>query len=93
MRAVVEGTVVAESDDTVVLEGNHYFSPESVKREYFSDTDLTTVCPWKGTANYYSITVDGDELTNVAWYQPTPKDAAAEIRDYVAFYPQVTVEG
>ena len=79
MRAVVEGAFVVED--------NHYFPPDSVKREFFSDTDLTTVHPWKGTANYYSITVDGDELTNVAWHYPTQKDAAAQIRDYVAFYP------
>ena len=88
MRAVVNGTLLAESDDTIVVEGNHYFPPDSVKREYFSDTDLTTGCPWKGTASYYSVTIDGDELTNVAWYYPTPKDEAAEIRDYVAFYPR-----
>ena len=92
MRATVNGTVIAESDNTVVVEGNHYFPPESVNMEYFAGTDRTTVCPWKGTANYYTLSVDGETLDNVAWYYADPKDAAAEIRDHVAFYSAVTVE-
>lgn len=93
MRATVNGTVIAESDETVVVEGNHYFPPSSIKTEYFSPTERTTGCPWKGTANYYDVTVDGQTLSNVAWYYAEPKDAAAEIKDHVAFYSQVTVEG
>ena len=90
-RAVWRDAVIAESDDTVIVEGNHYFPPESVRRELFSPTELTTVCPWKGTASYYTVTVDGESFENVAWYYPEPKDAAAEIRDHVAFYPKVSV--
>ena len=92
MRAVLNGTVIAESDQTVVVEGNHYFPPDSITADRFTPTDLTTVCTWKGTASYYTVTVDGETFENVAWYYPTPKDAAAEIKDHVAFYPQVTVE-
>jgi uncharacterized protein (DUF427 family) len=91
MKAVLNGVVLAESDATVVVEGNHYFPPASINREHFSDTDRTTACPWKGTASYYTVTVDGQTYENVAWYYPSPKDAAAEIVDHVAFYPQVTV--
>jgi uncharacterized protein (DUF427 family) len=91
MKATVNGTIVAESNETVVVEGNHYFPPSSIKAELFSPTQHTTVCSWKGTANYYDVTVDGQTLTNVAWYYADPKDAAAEIRDYVAFYPKVSV--
>ena len=80
------------SDETIVVEGNHYFPPESVKREFFSDTDRTTVCGWKGTANYYSVTVDGQTHDNAAWYYATPLEKATNITNYVAFYPVVTVE-
>lgn len=91
-RAHINGTVIAESDTTVVVEGNHYFPAESIKREFFSETDHSTGCPWKGTASYYSVTIDGETLDNVAWYYPEPLDAAAEIKNHVAFYPAVTVE-
>ena len=91
MKAVYNGTVIAESDDTVVVEGNHYFPPDSLKSEHFTPTELTTVCPWKGTASYYSLTADGETAADAAWYYPEPKDAAAEIRDHVAFYPVVEV--
>ncbi len=90
--AAVDGTVLAQSDDTVVVEGNHYFPPDSVRWDHFSETDRTTVCGWKGTANYYSVTVGQATLENVAWTYHSPKDAAAEIRDYVAFYPEVSVD-
>ncbi len=83
---------MAESDETVVVEGNHYFPPASVAWDYFAETERATVCPWKGTASYYSLTVDGQTLDNVAWTYRDPKDKAAEIKDHVAFYPQVTVE-
>lgn len=91
-KAVFNGTVVAESDDTVMVEGNHYFPKDSVKLEYFTDTDRTSMCPWKGTANYYSINVDGEQADNVAWYYADPRDKAENIRDHVAFYPAVSVE-
>ena len=93
MRAVLNGTVIAESDGTVVVEGNHYFPPSSLESEYFTPTDHSTVCPWKGVASYYTVTIEGQTFDNVAWYYPEPKDAAAQIKDHVAFYPAVQVEG
>lgn len=90
-KAVIDGTVIAESHDTVVVEGNHYFPPGSVQWDHFDETDRTTVCGWKGTASYFSVTVGGETLDNVAWTYRDPKDAASEIKDYVAFYPQVAV--
>jgi uncharacterized protein (DUF427 family) len=80
------GTVIAESDDTVVVENNHYFPLDSVKEGVLSDSATTSVCPWKGTASYYSVTVDGQTNTDAAWYYPTPRDAAAEITGRVAFW-------
>ncbi len=91
-RAVVDGTVLAESDTTVVVEGNHYFPPDSINWEYFSETELTSACPWKGSASYYSVAVGDDTIADVAWTYHEPKDAAENIKDHVAFYPQVTVE-
>lgn len=92
MRAVVNGTVIAESDETVVVEGNHYFPPDSIKTEHFSPTTRETVCPWKGTASYYDVNVDDTTLSNVAWHYPDPKPEAEKIRDHVAFYSKVSVE-
>jgi uncharacterized protein (DUF427 family) len=92
MRAVWNGTVIAESPTTVQVEGNHYFPADTVRREHFSDSATTTVCPWKGTASYYTVTVDGTSNADAAWYYPQPKDAAAEIKDHVAFWRGVTVE-
>lgn len=89
--ATWHGTVIAQSDKTETVEGNHYFPADSVKREYFVPSDYTTVCPWKGTASYYSIEVDGDKNADAAWYYPQPKDAAAEIKDHVAFWKGVEV--
>jgi uncharacterized protein (DUF427 family) len=91
MKAVLNGTVIAESDDTVVVEGNHYFPRESVKSEYFSPTEHSTHCPWKGDANYYDITVDGQTQSNAAWYYAQPLEKAVHITDYVAFYGVVDV--
>jgi uncharacterized protein (DUF427 family) len=88
--ATWNGTVIASSDDTVVVEGNHYFPRESVTAELV-DSDTTSVCPWKGTASYYSVSVDGETNTDAAWYYPQPKDAAAEIKDRVAFWHGVEV--
>ena len=90
--AELNGVVIAHSDDTVMVEGNHYFPPDSVNREVLVEADHTTRCGWKGQAGYYDIVVDGETAANAAWYYPDPKDAAAEIRDHVAFYrPPVTV--
>jgi uncharacterized protein (DUF427 family) len=89
--ATWNGTVIAESDDTVVVEGNHYFPLEAVRDGVLVSTSTTSVCPWKGTASYYSVVVDGDTNSDAAWFYPSPKDAAAEIKDHVAFWKGVTV--
>ena len=91
MRAEWNGTVLAESDDTVVVEGNHYFPRESLAEGLFSPSGQTTMCPWKGTASYFDVNVDGEVNSAAAWYYPEPKQAAAEIRDRVAFWRGVTV--
>ncbi len=85
------GTVLAESDDTVVVEGNHYFPREAVKDEVLAPSSRTSFCPWKGTASYYSVVVAGQTNEDAAWYYPEPKDAAAEIRGRVAFWKGVEV--
>ena len=85
------GTVIAASDDTVVVEGNHYFPLEAVEQDLLVASDRTSVCPWKGTASYYSLAVDGQTNPDAAWYYPEPKDAAAEIRGRVAFWKGVEV--
>ena len=90
-KATWNGTVLAESDATVVVEGNHYFPAESLKMELFKPSTKTSVCGWKGTASYYTVTVDGKENADAAWYYPTPKDAAKEIAGHVAFWKGVTV--
>lgn len=92
VRATWNGQVIAESDDTVVVEGNHYFPADSVRSEVLVASSTTSVCPWKGTASYYSIQLDGQENADAAWYYPAPKDAAAEIKDRVAFWKGVVVE-
>ncbi len=91
MKAVWNGTVIAESDHTEVVEGNHYFPADSVKREFFKPSDTHSVCPWKGTASYYTLEVDGKTNADAAWYYPEPKDAAKEIANHVAFWKGVTV--
>lgn len=91
MKAIWHDTVIADSDNTVVVEGNHYFPADSVDRSLLRDSDTHTVCPWKGTASYFSLDVDGQQNTDAAWSYPEPKDAAAEIRDHLAFWKGVTV--
>ncbi|MDH3337516.1 MAG: DUF427 domain-containing protein [Gammaproteobacteria bacterium] len=91
MRAIWNGAVIAESDDTVVVERNHYFPKEAVKDEYLVASDHSSVCPWKGTANYYSLQVDGDTNKDAAWYYAEPKDAAKQIKGRVAFWRGVQV--
>jgi uncharacterized protein (DUF427 family) len=89
MKATWNGTVIAESNDTVIVEGNHYFPIDSVDPNVLTISAHTTVCPWKGTASYYSIVVNGSSNENAAWYYPTPKDAAKEIAGHVAFWKGV----
>jgi len=92
MKAMWNGKVLAESDRTVVVEGNHYFPAMSVNRAYFKESPTHTTCPWKGVASYYSIVVDGETNKDAAWYYPEPKEAANQIKDYVAFWKGVKVE-
>jgi uncharacterized protein (DUF427 family) len=91
-KAVWNGAVLAESDETVVVEGNHYFPPESINRDYFADSGKHTRCYWKGKASYYDVVVNGESNADAAWYYPSPSQAAAEIKDHVAFWRGVTVE-
>ena len=86
VQAVWNGTVIARSDRTVAVEGNHYFPPDDVKREYLDHSSHHTVCPWKGTASYYDVVVDGERNRAAAWYYPKPRPAAAQIKDHVAFW-------
>jgi len=90
-KAIWNDTVLAESDETVVVEGNHYFPAGSIKHEYFVGSDKQTVCPWKGTASYYDVIVDGEVNRDAAWYYPSPKDAARQITGRVAFWRGVRV--
>lgn len=92
MKAVWKDQVIAESADTVVVENNHYFPLESVNRDLLQESATTSMCPWKGTANYYHVVVDGETNSDAAWYYAEPKDAAAEIRGRVAFWKGVRVE-
>lgn len=91
-KAVYNGVVLAESDNYEVVEGNVYFPPDSINRDYFQESTHATVCPWKGTASYYDIIVDGKTVQNAAWYYPSPTSAAANILNHVAFYRMVNVE-
>lgn len=92
MKATWNGAVLAESDHTEMVEGNHYFPPESINRQYFRDSTRHTTCPWKGLASYYDIVANGQSVANAAWYYPEPKPAAANIRNHVAFYGMVKIE-
>jgi uncharacterized protein (DUF427 family) len=91
MKAIWENEVIAESNDTVVVENNHYFPANSVKKEFLRDSDTHTVCPWKGLASYYSIEVRGRQNKDAAWYYPDPKEAANNIKGRIAFWKGVTV--
>lgn len=91
MRAAWKGTVLADSDDTVVVDGNHYFPRGSLVTERFAPSEKSSFCPWKGTARYLDVAVDGDVNPAAAWYYPEPRKAAAQIRDRVAFWRGVTV--
>lgn len=89
--ATWNGAVVAESDETIIVEGNHYFPPNAVHTEFFTPSEAHTVCPWKGTASYYDVVVDGAVNAGAAWYYPDPKPAASDIKDYIAFWRGVKV--
>ncbi len=91
MKAIWNDTVVAESDDTVVVEGNHYFPADAINSEYFKPSSTTSVCPWKGTASYYSLEVEGESNADAAWYYPEAKDAAKNIEGRIAFWKGVRV--
>lgn len=92
MKAIWNGTVIAESDDTIVVEGNHYFPPTSVHEELLTPSATTTVCSWKGTASYANIAAGGDTNTDAVWFYAEPKEAANNIAGYYAFWKGVTVE-
>ena len=91
-HAIWNNVVLAESDKTVVVEGNHYFPPDSIRQQYFKPSSTHTVCPWKGTASYYDVEVNGQKNKDAAWYYPSPFDAARQIAGYVAFWKGVTVQ-
>lgn len=92
-KAIWNGTVIAESDATVNVEGNAYFPEESIKSEYFQDSQTHTVCHWKGEASYYNVVVDGKENTDAAWYYPEVSELAKGIKGHVAFWKGITIEG
>ena len=92
-HATFNGVLLAESDDTIVIEGNHYFPPDSLNRQYFKPSSHTTVCSWKGTASYYDVVVHDRASVQAAWYYTDPKDEVSEIKDYVAFWKDVEIEG
>lgn len=91
MKAIWNGTVVAESDDTVLVEGNHYFPAASLKREYVLPSNTKTMCSWKGQASYLTLFVNGDANPDAVWFYPDPREAAAQIKDRVAFWKGVQV--
>jgi len=91
MKAIWHDVILAESDETISVEGNYYFPPESIKKEYFKQSDYHTTCPWKGEASYYNIVVDQEINNDGAWFYPDPKEAAKEIKNYVAFWKGVEV--
>ena len=91
-KAIWNGTVLAESDRTEIVEGNHYFPSDALNKEYFKESTTHTSCPWKGVASYYSIEVNGQVNKDAAWYYPTAKDKAKNIEGYIAFWKGVKVE-
>ncbi|WP_433888040.1 DUF427 domain-containing protein [Streptomyces sp. CA-111067] len=91
ITATWNGEVIAQSDETQLVEGNHYFPPDSVRTEFFKPSEMTSVCPWKGGASYYTLSVNGAENADAAWYYPAPKEKAAHIKDHVAFWRGVDI--
>jgi len=92
MKAIWNGITLAESDRTIVVEGNHYFPPDAVNREHFQPSETHTICSWKGEASYFTVAVDGQTNPDAAWFYPSPKPEAAEIKNYVAFWRGVKVQ-
>ncbi len=92
MKAIWNGHIIAESENTIVVEGNHYFPPDALKKEFFEESATHTTCGWKGVASYFSIVVGEEKNKDAAWYYPEPKDAAKNIKGYVAFWRGVKVE-
>ena len=92
MKAIWKDTVIAESHETIIVEGNHYFPPNSINQKFFQSNNHHTTCPWKGIANYHNIVVNGEVNSNAAWYYPNPNSAASNIKDYLAFWKGVQVE-
>ena len=91
MQAKWNGKTIAESDKTIVVERNHYFPPDSLNNEYLKESSQTSVCPWKGTASYYDVVVDGKTNSAAAWYYPQPSEEAKQIKDYIAFWRGVEI--
>ena len=91
MKAIWNGAILAESDKTIVIEGNHYFPPNEINKEYFRESETHTVCPWKGTASYYDVAAGGETNKDAAWFYPQTKDAAKEIENHVAFWKGIEV--
>ena len=91
-KAIWNGVIIAESNQTEIVEGNHYFPPNSIKREYFQPNTTHTTCPWKGVASYYDVVVGGQVNKGAAWFYPDPKPAASNIKDHIAFWRGVQVE-
>jgi len=92
MKAIWNGQTIAESNDTVLVEGNHYFPPNTINKKFYKDSTTNSVCPWKGTASYYSLEVDGKENKDAAWYYPETKKLADNIKGYVAFWKGVEIK-
>jgi uncharacterized protein (DUF427 family) len=92
MKAIWNDQIIAESEETVVVEGNHYFPPSSINKEFYKETETHTMCPWKGTSSYYSLHVNGEENKDAAWYYPEVSELAKNIKGYVAFWKGIKVE-
>ena len=92
MKAIWNDQIIAESNETIVIENNHYFPPESIKEQFFKPSSTHTNCQWKGKASYYSLNVNGEENTDAAWYYPETSELAKQIKGYIAFWKGVTIE-
>ncbi len=92
-KAIWNNKILAESDNTEIVEGNHYFPADSIKQEFFTESDTRTICPWKGEASYYNIVVDGKTNSDAVWYYPNPKPAGENIKNFVVFWKSVEVTG
>ncbi len=91
MKAIWNDTIIAQSDNTVVVEGNHYFPHDSINKEFFKTSTTHTVCPWKGQAHYYTVSINGQENVDAAWYYPKVSELAKGIKNYVAFWKGVEI--